>query len=162
MKNERILITAVRTKCWRQAKNKSAVTISYKPWFEPRFQTAETGCLKNPFNAWRARCRASHLLIDLTDTAVPAGCSLATAGLGATQSRRIRPCWPSSNMAALSMMPASHTTHTHTHLFKSPLSGTTQVSQYQKGKNQSRFHWSKRQWVALAGPYASLHLAPDR
>jgi len=78
MKNERILITAVRTKCWRQAKNKSAVTISYKPWFKPRFQTAKTGCLKNPFNAWRARCRASHLLIDLTDTAMPAGCSLAT------------------------------------------------------------------------------------
>ena len=26
------------------------------------------------------------------------------------------------------------------------------------------FYWSKRQWVAVAsaGPYASLHLAPDR
>ena len=45
-----------------------------------------------------------------------------------------------------------------------PLSGTTQVSQYQKGKNQSGFYWSKRQWVAVAsaGPYASLHLAPGR
>ena len=30
--------------------------------------------------------------------------------------------------------------------------------------NQSGFHWSKRQWVAVASawPYASLHLAPDR
>jgi len=30
--------------------------------------------------------------------------------------------------------------------------------------NQSGFYWSKRQWVAVAsaGPYASLHLAPDR
>jgi len=29
--------------------------------------------------------------------------------------------------------------------------------------NQSGFYWSKRQWVAVvsAGPYASLHLAPD-
>ena len=29
---------------------------------------------------------------------------------------------------------------------------------------QSGFYWSKRQWVAVAsaGPYASLHLAPDR
>ena len=54
--------------------------------------------------------------------------------------------------------------HTHTHPFNGPLSGTTQVSRYQKGKNQSGFYWSKRQWVAVAsaGPYASLHLAPDR
>jgi len=30
--------------------------------------------------------------------------------------------------------------------------------------NQSGIYWSKRQWVAVAsaGPYASLHLAPDR
>jgi len=50
------------------------------------------------------------------------------------------------------------------HMFNGPFSGTTQVSQYQKNKNQSGFHWSKRQWVAVAsaGPYASLHLAPDR
>ena len=29
--------------------------------------------------------------------------------------------------------------------------------------NQSGFYWSKRQWVAVksAGPYASLHLAPE-
>ena len=55
-------------------------------------------------------------------------------------------------------------THTHTHPFNGSLSGATRVSQYQKGKNQSGFYWSKRQWVAVssAGPYASLHLAPDR
>ena len=54
-------------------------------------------------------------------------------------------------------------THTHTHPFSGPFSGTTQVSRYQK-ENQSGFYWSKRQWVAVAsaGPYASLHLAPHR
>jgi len=48
--------------------------------------------------------------------------------------------------------------------FNSLFSRTTWVSQYQKGKNQSGFYWSKRRWVAVAsaGPYASLHLAPDR
>ena len=55
-------------------------------------------------------------------------------------------------------------THTNTHPFNGPFSGTTQVSRYEKDKNQSGFYWSKRQWVAVAsaGPYASLHLAPDR
>jgi len=50
------------------------------------------------------------------------------------------------------------------HPFNGPFSRTTWVSRYQKGKNQSGFYWSKRQWVAVAspGPYASLHLAPDR
>ena len=50
-----------------------------------------------------------------------------------------------------------------THPFNGPLSRTTRVSRYQK-VNQSGFYWSKRQWVAVAsaGPYASLHLAPDR
>ena len=48
--------------------------------------------------------------------------------------------------------------------FNGPFSGTTRLSRYQKGKNQSGFYWSKRQWVALAsvGPCASLHLTPDR
>ena len=31
-------------------------------------------------------------------------------------------------------------THTHTHPFNCPFSGTTQVSRYQKGKNQSGFY----------------------
>ena len=31
-------------------------------------------------------------------------------------------------------------THTHTHTFNGPFSGTTQVSQYQKGKTQSGFY----------------------
>jgi len=44
------------------------------------------------------------------------------------------------------------------------LSGTTQVSQYQKGKTREEkpiwIYWSKREWVAVAsaGPYANLHL----
>ena len=54
--------------------------------------------------------------------------------------------------------------HTHTHTCLTALfpglpgwAGTRKV-------NQSGFYWSKRQWVAVAsaGPYASLHLAPDR
>ena len=54
--------------------------------------------------------------------------------------------------------------HTYIHPFNGPLSGTIRVSRYQKGNLQSAFYWSKRQWVAVAsaGPYASLHLAPDR
>ena len=45
--------------------------------------------------------------------------------------------------------------HARTHTFNGPLSRTTRLSW---------FYWSKRQWVAVAsaGPYASLHLAPDR
>ena len=53
---------------------------------------------------------------------------------------------------------------THTHSFNGPLSGTTQVSQYQKGKTNldfteardSGWHWHQ------LGHNASLHLAPDR
>ena len=48
--------------------------------------------------------------------------------------------------------------NTHTHFY------FTQVSRYQKGKTNLDFYWNKRQWVAVTstGPYASLHLAPDR
>jgi len=47
------------------------------------------------------------------------------------------------------------------------MSGTTQVSRYQKVKpgrlKPIWIYWSKRQWaaVASAGLYASLHLIPD-
>ena len=52
----------------------------------------------------------------------------------------------------------STNTHTHTRLTALFLGIP------RKEKNQSGFSWSKRQWVAVAsaGPYASLHLAPDR
>jgi len=54
-------------------------------------------------------------------------------------------------------------THTHTHLFNGPFSGTTRVSRYQKGKSNLDFNEARdRVAVASAGPYASLHLAPDR
>ena len=68
-----------------------------------------------------------------------------------------------SNSPASNCTATEHT-HTHTHPLNGRLSGTTHVSRYQKGKNQSGFYWSKRQRVAVAsaGPYASLHLAPDR
>ena len=55
-------------------------------------------------------------------------------------------------------------THTHNHTrltapFPGNLGGPVPERQ-----NQSGFYWSKRQWVAVAsaGPYTSLHLAPDR
>jgi len=83
--------------------------------------------------------------------------------------------------------------NTHTHPFNGCLSGTTQVSWYQKGKTKldfteardSEWQWHhiisyqgflvrpllreprpqvhyKSQPDATAGPYASLHIAPDR
>ena len=60
------------------------------------------------------------------------------------------------------LVPAHPGTHTHTHPFNGPLSGTTQVSQYQKGKTKLDFSEAKDsewQWHQL---YASLHLDPDR
>ena len=46
-----------------------------------------------------------------------------------------------------------------------PLSGTTRVSRYEKGKTNLDFteaRDSEWQWHQLHGPYASLHLASDR
>ena len=55
---------------------------------------------------------------------------------------------------------------THTHPFNGPLSGTTRVSRYQKGKTSLDFFAEARdsewQWHQLDHNYASLHLAPDR
>jgi len=57
-------------------------------------------------------------------------------------------------------------THTcaHTHPFNGPLSGTTRVSQYQKGKINLDFTEARDSecCMASAGSYASLHLAPHR
>jgi len=53
---------------------------------------------------------------------------------------------------------------THTHLFDGLLSGTTQVSQYQKGQTNLDFTEARDsgwQWHQLSHN-ASLHLAPDR
>ena len=53
----------------------------------------------------------------------------------------------------------------YTHPFNGPFSGTTLVSRYQKGKTNLDFteaRDSELVAVASAGPYASLHLAPDR
>jgi len=49
----------------------------------------------------------------------------------------------------------TYTARTRTHPFNGPFSGTTRVGRYQKGK-------AKSVAVASAGPYASLHLPPDR
>ena len=56
------------------------------------------------------------------------------------------------------------TYNTHTHPFSGPFSGTNQVSRYQKSKTNLDFSEARNsewQWPS-AGPYASLHLAPDR
>ena len=47
---------------------------------------------------------------------------------------------------------------THTHPFNGPLSRTTWVSRFQKGKNQSGFYWSKRQRVAVAYKHQLGHM----
>jgi len=55
-------------------------------------------------------------------------------------------------------------THTRTHPFNGPLSGTTRVSQYQNGKTNLDFtetRDSEWQWLQL-GHMQVLHLAPDR
>ena len=56
-------------------------------------------------------------------------------------------------------------THTHTHPFNGPFSGTTRVSRYHKGKTNLDFSEardSEWQWHQLDGPYANLHIAPYR
>ena len=54
--------------------------------------------------------------------------------------------------------------YTQTHPFNGPLSGTTQVSRYQRGKtnlDSTEARDSEQQWHQL-GHNASLHLAADR
>jgi len=51
-----------------------------------------------------------------------------------------------------------YTTHTHTHPFIGPLSGTMRVSWYQKGKTNLDFTEARdSEWQ-----WHQLHLAPDR
>jgi len=54
--------------------------------------------------------------------------------------------------------------HTHTHTFNGPLSGTTQVSQYQKGKTNLDFteaRDSERQWHQLGRMQVCTSLQTD-
>jgi len=51
-------------------------------------------------------------------------------------------------------------TYTHTHPFNGPLYSTTRGSRYQKGK--TNLHFTEARDNGIAGPYASLHLAPER
>jgi len=61
------------------------------------------------------------------------------------------------------LVDAQPTMSKHTHPFNGPLSGTTRVSQYQKGKTNLDFTVARDSVaVASAGAYASLHLVPDR
>jgi len=56
-------------------------------------------------------------------------------------------------------------THTHTHLFNSPLSGTTQVSRYQKGKPNRDFteaRDSEWQWHQLGHMQVCISLQTDK
>ena len=58
-------------------------------------------------------------------------------------------------------------THTHTHPFSGPLSGTTRVSRYQKGKTNLDFTEarvavaSEWQWHQLPAPHHSVFYRPD-
>ena len=65
-----------------------------------------------------------------------------------------------SSAAGVSGHHATNKKQLATHQFNGPLPGTTRVSRYQKGKTISIL--LKQEAVASAGPYASLHLAPDR
>jgi len=63
----------------------------------------------------------------------------------------------------LSASRAAHT-HTHTHLFNGPLSGTTQVSQYQKGKTSLDFTEARDnewQWHQLCHMQVCTSLQTD-
>ena len=53
---------------------------------------------------------------------------------------------------------------THTRLDNGPWFRDNMGEPVPERENQSGFYWSQRQWVAVAstGPYASLHLDPDR
>jgi len=56
------------------------------------------------------------------------------------------------------------TTHTHTHPFNGPFSGTTQVSRYQKGKTNLDFtepRDSERQWHQLGHMQVCTSLKTD-
>ena len=56
------------------------------------------------------------------------------------------------------------TSNTHTHPFNGPLSGTTQVSQYQKGKTNLDFTGardSERQWYQLGHMQVCTSLQTD-
>jgi len=55
-------------------------------------------------------------------------------------------------------------THTHTHIRLTAFVRDYSGEPVPERQNQSGFYWRKRQWVAVApaGPYASLHLAPDK
>jgi len=57
-----------------------------------------------------------------------------------------------SNVSRINSKWFSSTTHTHTHPFNGPMSGTTRVSQYQKGKSNLNFteaRDSEWQWHQL-------------
>ena len=57
-----------------------------------------------------------------------------------------------------------HTSHTHTHPFNGPFSGTTQVSQYQKGKTNLDFteaRDSEWQWHQLEHMQVCISLQTD-
>jgi len=50
---------------------------------------------------------------------------------------------------------------THTHPFNCPLSGTTRVGRYQKGKNQSEERYSEWQWHQLGHMQVCTSLQAD-
>jgi len=73
----------------------------------------------------------------------------------------IIPVCPSS-ITQLADYIAAVATHTHTHSFNGHFSGT-QVSRYQKGKNQSGFYWSKTvSGSGISWAICKSALAPDR
>ena len=64
-----------------------------------------------------------------------------------------------ANLQKFTQLEANISRLKHTHPFNGPFSGTTRVSQYQKGKTNLDFteaRDSEWQWHQLGGPYTSL------
>jgi len=69
----------------------------------------------------------------------------------------------SFDVSTLKASDAELTYHTHTPVSQPSVQDYPGLPVPERS-NQSGFYWGKRQWVAVAsaGPYACLHLAPDR
>ena len=94
--------------------------------------------------------------LSLSDESLSAACKYTHTAVFNTST------WHSNDFL-LTIAESSTDLHTHTRPFNGPLSRTTRVSWYQKGRTNLDFTEARdSETVALAGPYARLHLAPGR
>ena len=135
----------------------------------PRKRTCERrwrsrGCWQSVRISTRIRafdvCSGSRCSSSADACALSAGSTCARTVVSSTRTRRHTSVHsaPDSGMYCVTCI-----WHTYTHPFNGHWSRTTRWAVPER-YNQFGFYRSKRQWVAVAsaGPYASLHLAPDR